>query len=75
MLGRLKMDVQQCIKAYRTFADKAFQYKQMSLAEEADQIRERFSSEDLKAAIISVLEEQGCDESTLLKDPDSSCKV
>ena len=75
MLGRLKMDVQQCINAYRTLAAEAFQCKEMSPEEAADQIRERFSSEELKAAIMTVLMEQGCDESTLLKDLDSSCKV
>lgn len=75
MLGRLKMDVQQCIDAYRELSAQAFKQKRRTAFSIGGKICERFDSKELELAIKKVLVEQGCSEDTLLKEKDASCKV
>jgi hypothetical protein len=75
MLGRLKMDVEQCISAYRSLSEQAFKRQRRIPFSTTGGIKERFSSKELEAAVKRVLKEQGHDENALLKDTNNSCKV
>ena len=75
MLGRLKMDVQQCIDAYCSLSARAFKRTRTVPLSMSGKVRERFSSKDLEIAIKEVLSTQGYDEDELLKDLDTSCRV
>lgn len=60
MLGRLKMDVDDCIKAYTELIETIFRKKQSRTGLGLrTNIEARFSSKKLQEAIESVLEKQG----------------
>jgi hypothetical protein len=75
MLGRLKMDVQQCIDAYRKLSDQAFKRRRHIPIGAGGKIRERFDSKELEMAVKKVLVEHGYSEDMLLRDLDTSCRV
>ncbi|OCL01567.1 FabD/lysophospholipase-like protein [Glonium stellatum] len=75
MLGRLKMDIQQCIDAYREFSNRAFTRKKHIPLNIRGKICERFDSKELENAIKDVLVKQGYSEDELLKEPGASCRV
>lgn len=75
MLGRLKMDVDECINAYNKLSSQAFTRKALFPIDKHCNIKERFDSKQLELALKSAVMDRGYDEDTLLKDPDTSCRV
>jgi hypothetical protein len=75
MLGRLKMDVQQCIDAYRQLSNQAFKRRRRIPFSMGGKICERFDSKELEMAIKKILVKQGYSKDTLLKEPGASCRV
>lgn len=75
MLGRLKMDVDECIDSYSKLSSKAFTRKAYLPFTMAGNIHERFDSKQLELALKQVIVDRGYDQETLLKDPDTSCRV
>jgi hypothetical protein len=75
MLGRLKMSIDDCIKAYLSLSDRVFQKKRYSVTIKGN-IQGRFDSEELARAVKEVFTAQELPEDALLKDiSDSVCKV
>lgn len=75
MLGRLKMDIDDCIKAYATLSARAFQ-KVKHRINLRGKLQGRFDEIALKNAIQDVVAEAGLDRDALLKDdPSAPCKV
>lgn len=75
MLGRLKMDIDQCISAYLSLSDKIFQKKRHRVTVNG-KIQGRFDSDALERAVKGVIVGAGFQADSLLKDaPDSECKV
>ncbi|GFF30788.1 calcium-independent phospholipase A2-gamma [Aspergillus udagawae] len=75
MLGRLKMDVDQCIDAYVRLSRQAFTRKNYIPVTLRGNFRARFNTKKLEQALKTVVVEQGLDEDALLQDPDTSCRV
>lgn len=75
MLGRLKMDVSDCIDAYNSLATQAFTRKAYLPATITANVKERFDSKQLEAALKKAIEDRLHDQDALLKDPDTSCRV
>ena len=73
MLGRLKMDVQQCIDAYRGLSDQVFKRRRRFSI--GGKICERFDSKELEMVIKKVLVTQGYRKDALLKEPGATCRV
>lgn len=72
MLGRLEMDVDQCIAAYSelaaaVFGDKA-SWSPALPVNLRGRVNARFDSAKLKSAILKVLEDNGASETDLLND-------
>lgn len=60
MLGRLEMDVDECIEAYKELMKAVFEKKKSLLAVGfRGQIKSRFSSKALEKAIKGVIEKRG----------------
>ena len=60
MLGRLEMDVDECIEAYNELTAAVFEKQQHSMpAKWSGQIQPRFDSKKLKAAIEEVITRRG----------------
>ncbi|KAK1776530.1 acyl transferase/acyl hydrolase/lysophospholipase [Copromyces sp. CBS 386.78] len=75
MLGRLRMTIKDCIKAYLELADKVFKKKRHRISF-FGKVQGRFDSEGLEEGIKKVLQEQNLDEDELLQDPkNGDCKV
>jgi hypothetical protein len=75
MLGRLKMDVQQCIDAYRGLSNQVFKRRRRIPFSIGGTICGRFDSNELEMAIKKVLVTQGYREDALLKEPGATCRV
>lgn len=78
MLGRLEMDVDECITAYVRLMERVFNEKSSwwSSVGFNGNLKSQFKSSDLKAAILDVLAEHGADEQTPFNDGNESrCKV
>jgi hypothetical protein len=82
MLGRLEMDVDNCIKAYREMAESIFQPKQGSRLNIAQKILDRYNAkgrfdpESLKDAVKKVVQLCGLPEDALLyAGRDLRCKM
>lgn len=69
MLGRLGMDIVQCIDAYRVLCNQASRVGTGLKASRGS------NSARLGQALKDILHQYGYDEKTLLKNPGSSCKV
>lgn len=75
MLGRLRMCIDDCIKAYLSLSDRVFQKKRHRVTVKGN-IQGRFDSEELERAVKEVVTAQGLSKDTLLKDAsDDACKV
>ena len=69
MLGRLEMDVDQCITAYSGLAAAVFGEKLSSFpVNKKGKVKTRFDSAKLKSAIRKVVEQSGVSETDLLND-------
>ncbi|EXJ74236.1 uncharacterized protein A1O5_02532 [Cladophialophora psammophila CBS 110553] len=81
MLGRLEMDVDECIKAYTAMMKKVFKNKRSAFfVSITGNVKARFSSKTLETAIKEVLRSKGFKEDDLLLDeanPEATgkCKV
>lgn len=76
MLGRLKMGIDECIKAYAELSDIVFQKKHHRVNIFKGTVRGRFSSPELEAAIKKIIRDNGFSEDDLLQDkPNAPCKV
>ena len=75
MLGRLRMSIDDCIKAYLSLSDRVFQKKRSPFTFKG-KIQGKFDSKELERAVKEVVTAQGLSEDTLLKDAsDDACKV
>ncbi|GFF59112.1 acyl transferase/acyl hydrolase/lysophospholipase [Aspergillus udagawae] len=75
MLGRLKMDVDDCIKAYQSLSAQVFS-KKHSLINWGGAIQGRFDTQELENCIKNIVKNQGMPEDVLMRDTgDSPCKV
>ena len=75
MLGRLKMSIEECIKAYLQLSDRVFKKKRHRVTVKG-KIQGRFDSDELERAVKEVVAKQGIQEDALLKDAaDAPCKV
>ena len=69
MLGRLEMDVDECIAAYNEFAEAVFADKLTGTPVNLeDEVESRFDSNKLKRAIENVILRSGASETDLLHD-------
>ncbi|KAK2791301.1 hypothetical protein FQN52_004978 [Onygenales sp. PD_12] len=75
LLGRLKLDVRQCIDVYRSLSSRAFKRKRRLAIGTGLKIRERFDSKELEMAVKTVIAEHCDSEDELLSVLDTSCRV
>lgn len=76
MLGRLRMNVDECIDAYLKLSARVFQRKHLSPITMKGQTKARFSSEELEKAIKDVIGSCNLHEDALMKDTSpQACKV
>ena len=76
MLGRLKMDIDSCIKAYITLADVVFQKVKHRVKTYKGEVQGRFDTEALERSIKEIIVGQGLEADALLKDDaNAQCKV
>ena len=78
MLGRLRMSVEECIKAYNELSSQVFQRKHYSPIKVSGKLKARFDGDTLKKAIQKIVAEN--DESRdgdalLLDDREDACHV
>ena len=75
MLGRLEMDIDECISAYTALSDRIFQ-KQRHRVKINGKIQGRFNTAELERSIKEIIVQKGLQEDTLLKISDNArCKV
>ncbi|KAH6665736.1 phospholipase, patatin family protein [Halenospora varia] len=74
MLGRLEMDVDECIKEYTNMFETIFGKKGLPV-NMWGKIKGRFDSTVLEECIRKILEDRGLSEGTLLNDGKERCKV
>lgn len=74
MLGRLEMDVDECIEAYASMFETIFSKKGLPV-NMWGKIKGRFDSSILKDCIRKILTERGLSEGELLNDGKERCKV
>jgi hypothetical protein len=75
MLGRLKMNVADCITAYLSLSKRVFRKTQHRVTVKG-KVQGRFDAEELARAVREVVKQQGLQEDALLKDaPEAGCKV
>lgn len=75
MLGRLRISVDEAIKAYLSLSDRVF-HKKAHRVTLKGKIQGRFNSDKLARAVREVVKQQGLPEEALLKDaPEAKCKV
>lgn len=74
MLGRLEMDIDECIQAYKTTMKTVFEKKRNVLSLSfSGKVKAKFSSKALEVAIRQVIKErEGFDEDDLLYDQSAS---
>jgi hypothetical protein len=81
MLGRLEMDVDECIAEYNELAEKVFGKQKGWFSfipfTWKGKVASKFSSETLRQSIIDVLEKKGLDENTMFREgeQDRGCKT
>ena len=76
MLGRLKMDVDECIGVYLELVDRIFSKTHTLPVSLMGKTKERYSSSELESAIDQILQKKGLSSHTLLKNDDPhACKV
>ncbi|KAH8588048.1 phospholipase, patatin family protein [Bisporella sp. PMI_857] len=75
MLGRLRMDVPSCIKAYTRLASEVFHEAGLSFNLAKGKVKGKYDSGKLKQAIKRVIVDAGFGEDEPMLDNESSCKV
>lgn len=75
VLGCLRMDVDQYIEAYIALSDCVFKKKRHFALGLTGQTHERFDSDELATSIKNILVQQSFGEDSLLKEPNTFCKV
>ena len=78
MLGRLRMDVEQCIDAYSNLSRKVFSKKSLISIPFSfrGNFRAKYDTSKLAAAVKEIIEESGLDVDTPLNDgEDRGCRV
>ncbi|KAL9622167.1 MAG: hypothetical protein Q9160_003510 [Pyrenula sp. 1 TL-2023] len=76
MLGRLKMSIDECIKAYANLSDRVFRKKHRRIDLKNGNLQGRFDAQELEKAIKEIIVERRLPEDELLKDsPGAPCKV
>ena len=75
MLGRLKMNINECIETYLSLSDRIFQknnYRKKKLGK----IEGNYDSEEVAKIVKEVVKDKGMDEASLLLEvPEASCKM
>ncbi|PKY06436.1 phospholipase, patatin family protein [Aspergillus campestris IBT 28561] len=74
MLGRLKMDIYQCIHAYKRLMQHVFTRKRLSLGTGLGS-KAKYDSRRLESALKTILKELGYEKDALLRDADITCRV
>lgn len=74
MLGRLEMDVEECIDAYTTMFKTVFGKKGLPV-NMWGKVKGRFDSNVLEECIKKILKDRGLPEEELLNDGKERCKV
>jgi hypothetical protein len=75
MLGRLEMNIDDCIAAYTSLSDRIFTKKRYRIKIDG-KVQGRFDTAELERAIKDVIRRQGLLEDELLKQPDAGrCKA
>lgn len=74
MLGRLEMDVEDCISAYTSMFETIFGKKGLPVSIWG-KIKGRFDSNVLEECIRAILKERGLSEAELFNDGKERCKV
>jgi hypothetical protein len=80
MLGRLKMDVDECIEVYTSMFEKIFEKQKhkysVNLWENFGSLQNRFDSDILRESIKEIVERQGsCETERLNAEGDRPCHV
>lgn len=80
MLGRLKMDVSECIGVYTSMFERIFEKQKhrysVNLWENFGSLQNRFDSDILRDSIKSIVKRQGLSEAECLNaEGDRSCRV
>ncbi|KAB8068953.1 acyl transferase/acyl hydrolase/lysophospholipase [Aspergillus leporis] len=75
MLGRLNMDIDQCIHAYKLLSKNIFTQKRLLPIGSNLRSRAKFDIRKLELALRKILRELGYEKDVLLRDQDTSCKV
>ena len=76
MLGRLRMDVQECIDIYLELADEVFSKVHILPVNLRGRTHGRYNQEGLSDAVVNLLVSKQMSQETLLKEQDPfSCKV
>ena len=75
MLGRLEMNIDECISAYTDLSTKVFQ-KQRHRVKINGKIQGRFDTAELERSVKEIIGQKGLQKDALLKAPDNArCKV
>ena len=76
MLGRLRMDVQECIDIYLELADKVFSKVHHLPVNLLGRTQGRYNQEAMETAIVGILKRKNMSPDALMKDDDPfACKV
>lgn len=75
MLGRLRMDIDDCIAAYVGLSDRIFKKRRHRVTIRGD-VQGRFDTEELERAIKDIIFQNGLLEDALFRnDEDTQCKT
>jgi hypothetical protein len=74
MLGRLEMDIDECIEAYTSMFEKIFGKKGLPI-DIRGKIKSRFDSTVFEQCIRKILKERGLSDEELFNDGKERCKV
>jgi hypothetical protein len=69
MLGRLRMSIDECIKAYTDLSEDVFHKKRRLPIGVKGDLKERYDSKALEFAVKKILKDRDMDENALLKNP------
>lgn len=75
MLGRLEMDIDQCINAYKRLSNHVFARKRLLPVGGNLRRQSKYDGRRIETAMKAILHELGYEDDILLREPASSCKV
>lgn len=75
MLGRLEMDIEQCIRAYTRLLRRVFSSKRSFPVGANLRMRPKYDIKRLGSAMRAILRELKYEDNMLLRDEDSPCRV